>query len=99
MIRDSAQFGSFCGLDNRRELMRLMVRLGEGLPDEHARRLRARFLQSLLPASTTSMAGLALSVTPCSAVEGYHLLVAITGCLGVPIDEAAARLERLVRSQ
>ncbi len=35
-------------------------------------------------------------VTPCTAAEAYHLFVAITGCLGVQVDEAARLLERVV---
>ncbi len=99
MRYDSGQFSSFDGLDNRRELMSLMVRLGEGLPEDRARARRARFLQGLLGGSTTGLAGNELKVTPCSAVDAYNLFVAITGVLGVPIDAAASRLERLVRGR
>ena len=97
--RDPRQFASFDGRDNRRELMRLMVRLGEGLPDDLANRRRAAFLQGLMGASEGALAGAGLKVSPCSAVEGYHLLIAITGCLGVPIDVAARKLEAVVRAQ
>lgn len=96
---DPRQFGSFEGLDNRKELMRLFVRLGEGLPETMAREKRARFLQSLMGDSTTGLDGKPLAVTPCSAVEAYNLFIAITGVLGVEIDGAAQKLERLVKSQ
>jgi hypothetical protein len=98
MRYDSYQFGSFDGLDNRRLIMRLMGRLGDGVSDGVGCRRRQHFLQSLLGASTTGMAGKPLQVTPCSAVDAYHLFVAITGVLGVKIEDAAKKLERYVRS-
>ncbi len=96
MRYDSCQFREFDGLDNRKTLMRLMVKLGDGLDEQRAGERRARFLKSLIPASTNGFADRSLQVTPCSAVQGYHLLVAITGCLGVPIDQAARQLEKVV---
>lgn len=93
----SGQFGAFDGLDNRRELMSLFVRLGRGLSEGRARSRRAAFLRSLIGGSTVGLDDKPLAVGPCSAVEAYHLFIAITGCLGVKIDEAASRLERLVR--
>lgn len=94
----SGQFQSFDGRDNRRSLMELFVRLGQGFPKQVAARRRARFLRSLIPQSVSCFAQLPLKISPCSAVEAYHLTVAITGVLGVPIDVAASRLERLVRA-
>lgn len=96
---DSGQFGTFEGLDNRKALLNLMVRLGDGLSEAEAGERRARFLRSLLKDSTTAFRGAPLTVTPCDAVRGYHLMVAITGCLGVPIDVAARKLEEVVRRQ
>jgi hypothetical protein len=92
-------FKEFDGLDNRRELMRLLSRLGDGLSFEAGNRRRARFLQSLLGASTNGFDGKPLRATPCSTVEAYHLLIAITGALGVPIEVAARKLERLVANR
>jgi hypothetical protein len=99
MRYDSGQFGSFDGRDNRKELMNLFVRLGEHLPEQQARQRRAQFLQRLISRSTKGFADLPRAIEPCSAVEAYHLFVAITGCLHVPIDEAARLLERTVRDQ
>jgi hypothetical protein len=93
----SGQFGAFDGLDNRKAIMNLMVRLGHGLDEMSAAKKRARFLQRLLPASTSGFFDKPMTVTPCSAVEAYHLFVAITGVLGVPIDVAARKLEDEIR--
>jgi hypothetical protein len=97
MYRDSGQFGSFEGLDNRKAVMELFVRMGDGVPEEVAREKRKCFLQRLLVDSENGFASRSMSVTPCSAVEAYHLFVAITGCLGVPIEKAARKLEAAIR--
>jgi hypothetical protein len=88
---------SFDGLDNRRDLLALLARLGHGLPERQAMMRRARFLRSLLPASETGFAGRPVTVTPCTALEAFHLFLAITSALGVPIETAAGRLEEEVR--
>lgn len=85
------QFGSFDARDNRKTLMELFARLGSD-------RRRARFLQGLIDHSRTGMAGKLMQVNlPCETVQAYLLFVAITGCLGVPVEEAALKLEREVR--
>lgn len=91
------QFSPFDGLDNRKTLMCLMSRLGHGLSEGEGGRRRAAFLQSLMGDSRSTLNGLPLEVTPCSAVQGYLLLGAICGALGVPIEDAARKLERWVR--
>lgn len=93
----AGQFGSFEGLDNRKTLMELFVRLGHGLDEAAAARKRQKFLQGLIGDARGFFDGKPLKVTPCSAVEAYQLFVAITGCLNVGIDAAAAKLQRLVR--
>ena len=97
MRYDAAQFGSFDGLDNRREIMILFQRLGDGLPDQIANERRAAWLQSLIPHSVSGMATSPLIVQPCDAIEAYRLFVAITGVLGVPIYKAAKMLDEEVR--
>lgn len=101
MRQVTGQFGSFDGLDNRREVMILFQKLGEGLPDVQARIVRAKWLQDLIPHSVSSLATAPLIVSPdrCDPVGCYHLFVAITGCLGVPIDKAAKMLDETVRKQ
>lgn len=96
MRYDSGQFGAFDGLDNRKTVMSLFVRMGRGVPEEVARKRRQGFLQALLDLSDTFTTN-RLLVTPCSAAEAYHLFTAVTGCLGVDVTEAAQLLERVVR--
>ena len=96
MRYDSGQFKSFDGLDNRREIIILFQRLGEGLPDVIANQWRAKWLQSLIPHSVSGMATAPLIVQPCDPIEAYRLFVAITGVLGVPIDKAAKMLDEEV---
>jgi hypothetical protein len=81
------QFGSFDARGNRKTLLDLFGRLGS---DER----RANFLQGLIAHSRTGMAGKLMQVNlPCSSVQAYLLFVAITGCLGVQVEEAANKLE------
>lgn len=96
MRYDSAQFGSFDGLDNRKTVMGLFVRMGRGLPADLAGMRRAGFLSGLI-ACSSSFGARRMVVDPCTAIEAYKLFVAITGCLGVPIDRAAKLLECVVR--
>ena len=91
------QFGTYDTLEDRRTIMQLLVRLGDGLPEQLGNKRRARFLQSLIGGSDNGFAEKELKVTPCDAVRAYHLFVAITGCLGVDIDVAAQRLETMIR--
>ena len=99
MRYDSCQFGSFDGLDNRRELMILFQRLGENLPEQLAREKRAEFLRRLIKRSGNGFADKAASVKPCDPVEAYFAFNAITGVLGVNVDAAAKLLEDEVKRQ
>ena len=81
----------FDGLDNRREVMILLQRLGSD-------KRRARFLESLIPSSIKGFAGCLMKVRgPCDPIAAYFMLVGICNELGVPINEAARRLEAEVR--
>lgn len=81
---------SFDGLDNRREVMILLQRLGS---DER----RARFLTSLIPSSLKGFAEVPMEVTgACDPVSAYYMLVGVCNELGVPINEAARKLDKLV---
>lgn len=101
MTQVTGQFGSFDGLDNRRELMILMQRLGSKYPAPLDRECRARFLKGLIPHSVSALAAAPLEVDPdrCDPVGAYFLFGAITGALSVPIDEAARLLDEAVRKQ
>lgn len=80
----------FDGLDNRREIMILLERLGS---DER----RARFLESLIPQSLKGFAGCPMKVQGvCDPVRAYFMLVGVCNELGVPINTAARRLEKVV---
>jgi hypothetical protein len=92
-----SQFGSFDGLDNRKTVVALFQRLGRGLPDFIARRLRADVLRAMVLLSTDCFARLPCVVTPCSPAEAYLLFVAICSALGVPVEKAARDLEDIVR--
>lgn len=85
------ELDTFDGLDNRREVMILLHRLGS---DER----RAAFLESLIPQSLNGFAGCPMKVRgSADPVASYYMLVGICNELGVSINEAARRLERAVK--
>ena len=87
------ELDTFDGLDNRREIMILLQRLGS---DER----RAAFLESLIPKSMNGFAGCPMKVRGvCTPISAYHMLVGICNELGVSINEAARRLDRVVKKQ
>ncbi len=94
MRYDSGQFQSFDGLDNRKAIMDLLRRLGDGKIGD-AR--RGGFLQGLVHLSTNGFHLSRPVVQPCGVVDAYMLFVAVTGCLGVDVEMAAEILEDLVR--
>jgi len=87
-------YKTFDGLDNRKEVMLLLGRLGECLPEEKQARRRARFLHKLLALSQSGLSGCGMEITPCSLVDAYFAFLAITGTLGVPIAQAMCLLEK-----
>ena len=85
-----SELEAFDGLDNRREIMILLERLGSDAS-------RKRFLESLIPESNKGFSNCPMKVTnQCDAVAAYYMLVGICNELGVPINEAARRLDRKV---
>jgi hypothetical protein len=81
---------TFDGLDNRREIMILLERLGS---DDR----RARFIESLIPTSL-KFCGVPMRVTGiCDPVAAYFMMVGVCNELGVSINEAARFLEKEVR--
>jgi hypothetical protein len=101
MRKDPRQFGSFCGLDNRRTVAELFVRMGEG---ERANQERCRVLQRLITLSDNGFAKMLVRLEstptkPMDPVAAYNAFVAITGVLGVDIDVAAKELEDYVRGR
>jgi hypothetical protein len=97
--QETGQFGSWDGLDNRRELLILFERLGQHLPAPMQDALRARWLLWLIKRSVGPWGAAQFILEPCCAVEAYRLCVAICGCLDVSIDEAARLLDEAVRRQ
>lgn len=88
-----SELQTFDGLDNRREVMILLDRLGS---DQR----RARFLESLIPASLKGFAGCPMKVTnQCDPVSAYYMLVGVCNELGVSINWAAQRLDKVVSKQ
>jgi hypothetical protein len=81
----------FDGLDNRREILILLERLGSDMR-------RARFLESLIPISLKGFAGVPMTVQGnCDSVAAYFMLVGVCNELGVSINDAAQLLEKEVR--
>lgn len=86
-----SELDTFDGLDNRREVMILLDRLGSDAA-------RARFLESLIPNSLKGFAECPMKVVGnCDPVAAYFMLVGICNELGVSINRAAALLEDRVR--
>lgn len=82
-----SELDTFDGLDNRREVMILLDRLGT---DER----RKEFLESLIPQSLNGFAGCPMKVAGnCNTVAAYYMLIGVCNELGVSINYAARRLE------
>lgn len=91
-MANRTELQTFDGLDNRREIMILLDRLGS---DSR----RAKFLESLIPFSLKGLANAPMKVKGnCSPVAAYYMLIGICNEIGVSINEAASRLEREVNS-
>lgn len=81
----------FDGLDNRREIMILLDRLGSD-------RRRARFIESLIPHSLKGFSACPMKVRGnCDAVAAYNMLISVCNEIGVSINTAAAKLEAEVK--
>jgi hypothetical protein len=92
------QFGSFDGLDNRKEIMAMLRHLGmKGGSAACRGSERAAFLRNLVGQSESGFALAPVEIPALSLVEAYFAFTAITGVLGVPIEEAAKALEAEVR--
>lgn len=86
-----ADLKTFDGRDNRKEVMILLQRLGS---DER----RAQFIESLIPQSMNGFAGCPMKVQgACDSVVAYYMLVGVCNELGVSINEAAQKLDKVVQ--
>lgn len=87
------ELDTFDGLDNRREVMILLQRLGS---DQR----RARFLESLIPSSLKGFAECPMKVQGnCDPISAYYMLVGVCNELGVSINTAARKLDKVVSKQ
>ena len=85
-----SELETFDGLDNRREVMILLDRLGSDVR-------RAKFLESLIPSAYKGFAECPMKVNGnCSTISAYHMLIGLCNELGVSINEAARRLDKVV---
>lgn len=95
------QFDTFDTMEDRKELVILFQKMGEGLPEPEAMKVRAKFLEGLIPLSLSSMAATPLKVSPqaCNPLGAYFLFIAIVGVLGVPIADAARKVDAAVKAK
>ena len=88
-----SELETFDGLDNRREIMILLQRLGSD-------RRGAQFLESLIPSSLKGFAGCPMKVQGnCDPAAAYFMLVGVCNELGVSINQAARWLDKVVSKQ
>ena len=91
-MRTRTELETFDGLDNRREVMILLQRLGT---DQR----RARFVESLIPLTFRQFRECPMKVQGrCDPVTAYFMVVRVCNELGVSINEAARRLDTVVRA-
>lgn len=95
-----ANFGTFDGKDNRKELYRMLKLLEKGCSEDQAKARRACFLSGLLQRGS-GMAKKGLIQEPNSTMESFAALVGITGvpAFGINIETAAKYLEKVVSTQ
>ena len=101
-MKQTKQFDTFDNLQDRKELVILFEKLGEGLPDAMQWAVRAKWLESLIPSSVSGLATAPMKVNPESCRTGaltYILFAQIVGVLGVPIRDAARLLDRFVTAK
>lgn len=86
-----SELDTFCGLDNRREVMILLDRLGSD-------QARAAFLCSLTKNSQNGFAGSPVQVVNhCGSVTAYFMMVSICNELGVSVNYAAKKLDEVIK--
>lgn len=88
-----SELDTFDGLDNRREVMLLLDRLGT---DQD----RANFLSNLVKRSRCGFAGCQVRVVEtCDPVAAYFMFISCCNELGVSVNEGARLLEQEVRKK
>ena len=92
MSAAKSELDTFDGLDNRKEIMTLLTCLGSD-------KRRAAFLESLIPSSLKGFAGCPCKVVgACSSVAAYFMFISICNELGCSVNDAAKRLEAVVKA-
>lgn len=85
-----SELEAFDGLDNRKELIQLLTRLGSDTR-------RANFITSLMPMAQNFGGCRAGMEGVCDPVAAYLILVGMCNQLGLSINTVARRLEAEVR--
>lgn len=93
------QFDTFDNKEDRRELVILFEKLGNGLPESMQRQYRATWLENLATSELGTFKEHPIRVTPCGAGDAMLIFTQIVGVLGVPIKEAAKKLDAAVRKR
>lgn len=87
-MRSKSELQTFDGLDNRKDIMQMLFRLGSD-----AR--RRAFLMSLIPLSLKGFKESPIQVQGnCDPSAAYFMMVGVCNELGVSINTAAQALER-----
>ncbi len=87
----NSELTTFDGLDNRKEIMILLDRLGS---DEK----RAAFLCELTKNSQNGFAGTQVQVVnQCDPITAYFMMVSICNELGVSVNYAAKKLDTVIK--
>jgi len=97
----SVQFDTFDTKEDRRELVILFQKLGEGLPEPMQNEVRAKWLEMLVLLSMNGMdkCPVEIDAKQCSAVGVYNIFVQFVGVLGIKISEAARLLDDCVKKK
>lgn len=99
MSPQTKQFDTFDTLEDRRELVILFEKLGAGLPEPMQREYRARWLEKLATSELGYFPDAPIKITPLGAGDAMRVFTQIVGVLGVPICEAAIKLDRAVKAK
>lgn len=87
------QFDDF---GNRRELMRMLARLGQGVSEEVACARRGEFIRSLMLTAPAPMAHGGVA-PPMPTAAAYCAVVGLSQALGVDIEETVKQLDEKLR--
>ena len=94
-------FGTFDGLDNRKELVRMFDRLLHKTSPEEGKAKVACFIQALVGMGNKFSKRAVVTSAPQNTYEAYAMFAGICGnpAFGLDITKAAQVLEKVVRKQ